>query len=69
MPSRTPAAYHRGAGPPERALTVVKALDLLKRFSEAERQARLMLRLYPATQWTEQAERRVLATPTELRAR
>lgn len=50
---------------PERAWSVVKSLDLLKRFHEAQAEARLMLRLYPDTPWTEDVERHVLLYPLD----
>lgn len=50
---------------PERAWAVVKALDLLKRFHEAQAEAKVMLHLYPDTPWTEDVERHVLLYPLD----
>ena len=50
---------------PERAWVVVKALDLLKRFHEAQAEAKVMLQLYPDTPWTEDVERHVLLYPLD----
>lgn len=60
---RGDALFPNSPDAPERAWSAVKSLDLLKRFQEAQAEARLMLRLYPDTPWTEDVERHVLLYP------
>jgi len=62
---RGDALFPNSPDAPERAWAAVKSLDLLKRFHEAQAEARLMLRLYPDTPWTEDVERHVLLYPLD----
>lgn len=62
---RGDALFPNSPDAPERAWAAVKSLDLLKRFHEAQAEARLMLRLYPDTPWTEDIERHVLLYPLD----
>ena len=66
---RGDALFPNSPDAPERAWSVVKSLDLLKRFREAQTEARLMLRLYPDTPWTEDVERHVLLYPLDMPSR
>ncbi|HEX2874541.1 MAG TPA: hypothetical protein VHP33_24980 [Polyangiaceae bacterium] len=66
---RGDALFPNSPDAPERAWSVVKSLDLLKRFHEAQAEARLMLRLYPDTPWTEDVERHVLLYPLDMPSR
>ena len=50
---------------PERAWIAVRALDDLRRFHEAQAEARLMLERYPGTHFTEDAERHTLVYPLD----
>ena len=62
---RGDALFPDSPNAPERAWVVVKALDLLKRFHEAQAEAKVMLQLYPNTPWTEDVERHVLLYPLD----
>ena len=66
---RGDALFPNSPDAPERAWSVVKSLDLLKRFHEARAEARAMLRLYPDTPWTEDVERHVLLYPLDMPSR
>lgn len=66
---RGDALFPNSPDAPERAWSVVKSLDLLKRFHEAQAEARVMLRLYPDTPWTEDVERHVLLYPLDMPSR
>lgn len=66
---RGDALFPNSPDAPERAWSAVKSLDLLKRFHEAQAEARLMLRLYPDTPWTEDVERHVLLYPLDMPSR
>ena len=50
---------------PEFEWDVVKALTNLERFREAQDEARIMVRRYPGTSWTNDIQRHVLSNPQE----
>jgi TolA-binding protein len=50
---------------PEFEWDVVKALTNLERFKEAQDEARIMVRKYPGTSWTNDIQRHVLSNPQE----
>jgi hypothetical protein len=56
-----PASPHA----PERAWIAVRALDDLRRFHEAQAEARLMLQRYPGNHFTDDAERHTLVYPLD----
>jgi hypothetical protein len=49
----------------ERSWSAVKSLTELRRFHEAQAEARLMLERYPGTPWTDDAERHTLIYPLD----
>jgi hypothetical protein len=50
---------------PEFEWNVIKALTNLERFREAQDEARIMVRKYPGTSWTNDIQRHVLSNPQE----
>jgi hypothetical protein len=63
------ALHPDSPGAAERAYLVVRSLEDLRRFHEAQDAARVMQQRYPGTAWTEDVERHVLLHPLSLPSR
>jgi hypothetical protein len=63
------AAFPDGTAGAERGWIIVRSLEELRRFHEAQTEARAMRERYPGTAWTEDVERHTLINPLDLPSR